>query len=116
MKKQLLIKKWSAGLFVGLLTFALSMGIFIACKDDKEVVSNEVQEIPSNSFSYLKFTNLALKHINASINTIPKDGNAPNDVQQLRTEIADEDMNNITKTILGKFSGDILQENKNQKL
>jgi len=112
MKKQLRIKKWSAGLFVGLLTFALSMGIFIACKDDKEVVSNEVQEIPSNSFSYLKFTNLALKHIYASINTIPKDGNAPNDVQQLRTEIADEDMNNITKTILGKFSGDILQENK----
>jgi hypothetical protein len=95
-----------------LLTFALSMGIFIACKDNKEVVSNEVQTIPSNSVSYLKFTNLILKHINASINTILKDGNAPNDIQQLRTEIADEDMNNITKTILGKFSGDILQENK----
>jgi hypothetical protein len=110
MKNNPLLKFKPLGFIICLLTIVLSISIFVACKDTDEIVSGEIQTIPKNSTSYLKFNDIPLEHINASIKTILKDGNSPNDVHQLRTEVSNESINNIKKTILSKFSGDISKE------
>jgi hypothetical protein len=100
MKNQLCIKKWSAGLFVALLTFALSMGIFIACKDDKEVVSNEVQEVTN---SYLRFDGKALNHVNADFRKIKAGDGYEKEFNILMTSISSPNMDNILSKLKTNF-------------
>ena len=97
MKKQLRIK---TGLFVGLLTFALSMGIFIACKDNKEVVSDEVQQATN---SYLKFDGKALSHVNADFRKIEAGNGYEKEFNILMTSISSPNMVSILSKLNTNF-------------
>jgi hypothetical protein len=69
MKKQLRIKKWSAGLLLGFCFLTLSTIVFVACKENNEVISSQEKQI-TLSVSYLKFEGKALNHLNAETRVI----------------------------------------------
>ena len=71
------------------------MGIFIACKDNKEVVSNEVQEVTN---SYLKFDGKYLDHLNAVKIEQVKDLDKP--ITHLSSEVSERIFENIKISLL----------------
>jgi hypothetical protein len=108
MKNNPLLKLKPFGFIVCLLTIVLSISIFIACKDTDEIVSGEIQTIPENSTSYLKFNGKALNHENAEIMQTENEKNG--EILKftiLRSQISASDMSFVLSKIknMSEISG-----------
>ncbi len=101
MKKQLHPKKWSISLSISLLTFSIVIGISIACKDNKDIVINEVQQTTSNS--YLKFDGKELNHVNADFRKIKEGDGYDKEFNILMTSISSPNMANILSKLNKNF-------------